>query len=72
MLDASELLRPEPSFITKPVAQYRDFSIDYNDPIKERVRKLYIDMHTNQTYDFVKSKFPAILRARETFFELNH
>ena len=56
MLDVSELLRPEPSFTTKPVGQYRDFSIDYNDPIKERVRKLYVEMHTNQTFDFVKSE----------------
>lgn len=56
MLDASELLRPEPTYTTKPVGQYRDFSIDPTDPIKERVRLLYIDMHTNQTYDFVKSE----------------
>lgn len=57
MLDASELLRPESVYTTKPAAQYRDYSIDPTDPIKERVRLLYLDMHTHQTYDFVKSEY---------------
>ncbi|XP_017777449.1 PREDICTED: inositol oxygenase [Nicrophorus vespilloides] len=54
--DPSELLRPEPAFAQKPVAQFRDYSIDENDPIKERVRRTYYEMHTNQTVDFVKAK----------------
>ncbi|XP_034237286.1 inositol oxygenase-like [Thrips palmi] len=62
MLDASELLRPEPTYTTKPVAQYRDFSVDPTDPIKERVRLLYLDMHTHQTYDFVKSRHDKWLK----------
>lgn len=54
MIDPSELLRPEPTFVAKPVAQFRDYSIDKNDPIKERVRLTYLNMHTNMTVDFVK------------------
>nr|CAD7568810.1 unnamed protein product [Timema californicum] len=53
VIDPSELLRPEPSFATKPVGQFRDYTIDPNDPIKERVRITYERMHTNQTVDFV-------------------
>ncbi|KAJ8882328.1 hypothetical protein PR048_014130, partial [Dryococelus australis] len=56
VIDPSELLRPEPAFAAKPVGDFRDYTIDPNDPIKERVRKLYISMHTNQTVDFVKSR----------------
>lgn len=56
MLDVSELMRPEPVFASKPVGRYRDFSIDNNDLIKERVRITYTEMHTNQTVDYVKSK----------------
>lgn len=56
MLDVSELMRPEPLFASKPVSRYRDYNIDYLDPIKERVRITYTEMHTNQTVDFVKSK----------------
>jgi inositol oxygenase len=54
MIDASELLRPEPAFATKPVVQFRDYTIDPTDHIKERVRKLYHEMHTHMTVDFVK------------------
>ena len=56
MIDPSELLRPESKFAAKPVGNYRDFSIDLNDPLKERVRKTYLDMHTNQCVDFVNRK----------------
>nr|CAH7753805.1 unnamed protein product [Callosobruchus chinensis] len=56
IIDPSELLRPEPKFAQKPVSQYRDYSIDKNDPIKERVRKTYEAMHTNQTVKFVRDK----------------
>uniref|UniRef100_A0A1B6BYJ6 Inositol oxygenase n=2 Tax=Clastoptera arizonana TaxID=38151 RepID=A0A1B6BYJ6_9HEMI len=56
IIDPSELLRPEPSFAAKPVGQFRDYSIDENDPIKERVRQTYLNMHTNMTVDFVRAK----------------
>lgn len=56
IIDPSELLRPEPKFAKKPVGQFRDYSIDENDPIKERVRKTYELMHTNQTVEFVQEK----------------
>lgn len=59
MLDVSELMRPEPGFASKPVGRYRDFSINNEDYIKERVRITYTDMHTNQTVDYVKSKWLA-------------
>jgi len=55
-LDPSEHLRPEPAFATKPIQAFRDFSIDENDPIKERIRRTYIEMHTNQTVAFVQSR----------------
>jgi inositol oxygenase len=55
-LDPSEHLRPEPSFASKPLQAYRDYSIDENDPIKERVRRTYLEMHTNQTVAFVQSR----------------
>ncbi|CAG2058714.1 unnamed protein product [Timema podura] len=56
VIDPSELLRPEPSFAAKPVGQFRDYTIDPNDPIKERVRLTYEKMHTNQTVDFVNKR----------------
>uniref|UniRef100_V5GZ83 Inositol oxygenase n=1 Tax=Anoplophora glabripennis TaxID=217634 RepID=V5GZ83_ANOGL len=56
IIDPSELLRPEPKFAKKPIGAFRDFSIDESDPIKERVRKTYEEMHTYQTVDFVKAK----------------
>ncbi|XP_063923890.1 inositol oxygenase [Zophobas morio] len=59
VIDPSELLRPEPAFAKKPVAQFRDYSIDENDPIKERVRKTYKEMHTHQTVAFVQEKIDS-------------
>lgn len=56
MLDVSELLRPEPKFSDKEVSKFRDYTVDENDPLKERVRRTYKLMHTNQTVDFVKGK----------------
>lgn len=56
MLDPSELLRPEPDFAEKGVSQFRDYTIDESDPLKEMVRKTYRQMHLNQTVDFVRSK----------------
>ncbi|KRT78802.1 hypothetical protein AMK59_6552, partial [Oryctes borbonicus] len=62
IIDPSELLRPEPSFADKPVSQFRNYEVDENDPIKERVRKTYKLMHTNQTVDFVKGKMADWLK----------
>lgn len=56
MLDVSELMRPEPAFASKPIGRYRDYNVDHEDPIKERVRITYTQMHTNQTMDYVKRK----------------
>ncbi|CAG4932050.1 unnamed protein product [Colias eurytheme] len=56
MVDPSLLLRPEAVYDDKPVAAFRDYTIDDNDPIRERVRRTYYTMHTNMTYDFVQSK----------------
>lgn len=54
MIDPSELLRPEPEFVSKSISKFRDYSIDINDPLKERVRNTYRLMHLNQTVDFVQ------------------
>ncbi|XP_066144300.1 inositol oxygenase [Euwallacea fornicatus] len=56
LIDPSELFRPEPKFAEKDICAFRDFSVNPDDPIQERVRLTYIDMHTNQTVDFVKGK----------------
>ncbi|GLV44641.1 uncharacterized protein CBL_20553 [Carabus blaptoides fortunei] len=55
-IDPSEFLRPEEKFANKPVSQFRDYSIDKDDPIKERIRITYEKMHANQTVDFVKER----------------
>lgn len=55
-IDPSELLRPEEKFANKPVSQFRDYTVDKDDPIKERVRITYEKMHANQTVDFVKGR----------------
>ena len=60
LLDTSELMRPELAFADKPIAHFRDYTVDENDPIKERVRKTYKDMHTNMTVSFVKGNFNII------------
>lgn len=54
MLDPSQLLRPERVYDDKPVDAFRDYSVDDEDPIKQRVRKTYYTMHTNVTVDLVK------------------
>lgn len=55
-MDPSELLRPEPSFADKSPSKFRDYSVDVEDPLKERVRRTYRQMHLNQTVDFVNGK----------------
>ncbi|XP_065173083.1 inositol oxygenase [Atheta coriaria] len=56
LIDPSQIYRPEAKFADKPLDNFRDYSIDENDPIKERVRRTYELMHTHQTVDFVKEK----------------
>ncbi|KAF7284045.1 inositol oxygenase-like [Rhynchophorus ferrugineus] len=56
IIDPSELLRPEAKFAQKELTAFRNYAIDQEDPIQERVRKTYLDMHTYQTVDFVSSK----------------
>lgn len=56
MIDPSELLRPESEYAEKELSKFRDYSVDVNDPLKERVRQTYRAMHLNQTVDFVKGK----------------
>jgi inositol oxygenase len=65
MIDPSQMFRPEPIFNDKPIEAFRDYTIDPNDPIKERVRRTYYTMHTNVTFDFVKAK-------REKWLKFNH
>lgn len=55
LIDPSELLRPEINFADK--SKFRDYSVDDTDPLKERVRKTYRQMHLNQTVEFVKGEF---------------
>ncbi|XP_053617615.1 inositol oxygenase-like isoform X2 [Plodia interpunctella] len=62
MLDPSLLLRPEKCYNDKPIDAFRDYSVDDSDPIKERVRRTYYDMHTNMTVDFVKGKMEKWLK----------
>ncbi len=54
--DPSEHFRPEAALADKPVGTFRDYTIDPVDALRERVRKTYLDMHTNQTVEFVKGR----------------
>jgi len=54
LLDPSEQLRPEPVYAGKLQSEFRNYEEDSEDPIKERVRRTYEEMHTNQTVEFVK------------------
>lgn len=56
ILDVSELLRPEKSFADKELGKFRDYTVDDTDPLKERVRRTYKLMHTNQTVEFVQGR----------------
>lgn len=64
MIDPSLLLRPEKVYDDKPVTAFRDYSVDDEDPIKQRVRRTYYTMHTHTTVDFVKgeSRLPTVGR----------
>lgn len=64
MMDPSQLLRPEPTFHDKPLDAFRDYSVDAADPVKERVRRTYLDMHTNVTVDLVKRTYESRASSR--------
>lgn len=61
MMDPSLLLRPEKVYDGKPVDAFRDYTVDENDPIKERVRRTYYEMHTKMNVEFVKGRIFNIL-----------
>lgn len=65
LLDPSVLLRPEDDLEDETKIRYRDYTVNEDDPIKERVRKTYHKMHTFQTVDFVKQK-------RKQWLKFNH
>lgn len=55
MIDPSDIYRPDHiAFAAKDVKDFRDFSVDENDPIKKKIQETYKKMHTYQTVDFVK------------------
>lgn len=62
LLDPSDKLRPEPIFAGKLKSEFRNYDEDADDPIKERVRKTYLHMHTYQTVDFVRSRMSEWLK----------
>ncbi|KAG7206981.1 hypothetical protein KM043_000872 [Ampulex compressa] len=62
ILDPSEKLRPEAIYAGKLENEFRNYSENDADPIKERVRNTYQKMHTNQTVEFVHSRMKDWLR----------
>ncbi|XP_034828050.1 inositol oxygenase-like isoform X1 [Maniola hyperantus] len=62
LMDPSLLLRPEQVYKDKPLECFRDYSVNDEDPIKERVRRTYYTMHSHMTVDFVKSKMEKWLK----------
>ena len=50
--------------LDKNITQFRRYSIDVTNIIKERVRKTYLEMHTNQTVAFGRSKVQLMIRCR--------
>ncbi|XP_017878200.1 inositol oxygenase [Ceratina calcarata] len=56
ILDPSDKYRPESVYSGKSESQFRNYAVDSADPVKERVRKTYQMMHTNQTVEFVRSR----------------
>ncbi|XP_043489389.1 inositol oxygenase [Polistes fuscatus] len=72
IIDPSEKFRPEPIYAGKLKSEFRNFSVDPADEIKERVRQTYENMHTNQTVEFVRSRMKEWLqfnKARMTIKE---
>ncbi|XP_043253539.1 inositol oxygenase isoform X2 [Colletes gigas] len=62
ILDPSDKYRPETVYSGKMVSEFRDYSTDPLDPVKERVRQTYQKMHTYQTVEFVKSRMDKWLQ----------
>lgn len=59
ILDPSLLYRPKLGnqvTAVKDKALFRQYTIEKTDPIQERVRQTYLQMHTNQTVNFVQNK----------------
>lgn len=50
------IFRGQLDFVQKDVSEFRDYTIDDTDPVKERVRRTYRLMHLNQTVDYVTSE----------------
>lgn len=58
LLDPSEIYRPDiATYAEKDLDQFRDYSVVKDDPLKERVRQTYAEMHRNQTVAFVQGIF---------------
>ncbi|XP_054279607.1 inositol oxygenase-like [Macrosteles quadrilineatus] len=62
VIDPSELMRPEIGFADKELKAFRDYTIDKDDPLKERVRLTYLQMHTYQTVEFVRDRMDHWLK----------
>jgi len=58
LVDSSQVFRPEEKH--KALEEFRDYN--KSDDLGEMVRKTYLEMHTNQTVDFVKSKHEKWLK----------
>lgn len=52
----------------KSASKFRDYTIDKDDPLKERVRQTYRQMHLNQTVDFVKGTTQKLFTTWRDFF----
>lgn len=52
----SRIYSSQLDFAQKEISEFRDYTIDEADPVKERVRRTYKMMHQNQTVDYVMSK----------------
>lgn len=57
-------MRPEPAFADKELSKFRDYTDDPTDPLKERVKRTYREMHLNQTVDFVKGWYMLVICQR--------
>jgi len=58
LVDSSQVFRPEDKH--KALEEFRDYN--KTDDLGEMVKKTYLEMHTNQTVDFVKSKHEKWLK----------
>ena len=50
---------------------FRDYSIDETNPLKERVRQTYRQMHLNQSVDFVKGTSKKTEKPKLAIFNKN-